>query len=49
VVLDEILVHFVCNIFVCACSIMGGGCGIHVSNDCTTAFACGSPPFVVCE
>jgi len=32
-VLNEVLVHFVCNIFVCTCSVVGGGCGIHVSND----------------
>jgi hypothetical protein len=27
------LVHFVCNLFVCTCSVVGAGCGIHVSND----------------
>ena len=32
-VLNEVLVHFVCNIFVCTCPVVGGGCGIHVSND----------------
>ena len=32
-VLNEVLVHFVCNIFVCTCMVVGGGCGIHVSND----------------
>jgi len=31
--LMEFFVHFVCNIFVCSCSVVGGGCGIHVSND----------------
>ena len=30
-VLNVVLVHFGCNIFVCACSVVGGGCGIHVS------------------
>jgi hypothetical protein len=33
VVLNVVLVHFVCNIFVCTCSVVGGGCGNHVSND----------------
>jgi len=34
VVLNDVLVHFVCNTFVCTCSVVGGGsCGIHVSND----------------
>ena len=33
VVLNEVLVHFVCNIFVCTCSVVGGGCDIHVSKD----------------
>jgi len=33
VVFNEVLVHFVCNIFVCTGSVMGGSCGIHVSND----------------
>ena len=33
VVLNAVFVHFVCNIFVCACSVVGGGCGIHISND----------------
>ena len=32
-VLNVVLVHFVCNIFVCTCLVVGGGCGIHVSND----------------
>ena len=32
-VLNEVFVHFVCNMFVCACSVMGEGCGIHISND----------------
>ena len=32
-VLNVVLVHFGCNIFVCACSVVGGGRGIHISND----------------
>jgi hypothetical protein len=31
--LNEVLVHFVCNMFGCTCSVVGGGCGIHASND----------------
>ena len=32
-VLHEVFVQFVCNIFVCACLVVGGGCGIHISSD----------------
>ena len=32
-VLNKVSVHFVCNILVCTCLVVGGGFGLHVSND----------------